>query len=674
MRVWIELRWPIGPFDAKCAADAEDDCNVFTSPNMNWVPEFPRISGQEIVTREDGLWGPQEYTRWPQVYNNRCIHHACIPTEQSPYAPGYQVYEGLGFDPWDQSKGCGVADFGQLRSPVMTELAEMAVRVLAGYDKAEAAARKRNEKAFYSDAGVDRRLGGTLGILLRNAVDRLMALPCTKQHAMVTARMAHRLMLELAGLTVYYEVVSVRFSSNHTTPAPLLNVLGAFVRNDAAAQLFHRLGLPCWHIRPWSTHIKIHKIVRPRRWDSILSHVPASPRIPKSWYDPDGTHQDPAGWTHSSVIFVSNMLASSALPRLQVAQPPAHKSSKRGTRSQGRKSGTKASNSGPHPATELQLPPPDLVRVSPNWVAALSQASPLLFPPPVASEYYFPPPFVILNSKTKQSRYIHNYARVRQFCQARLVDSSINGTPLRVADWRHVLYGDYRLDEPSDAIRGSIARASEGDTLSQAQTHSYLYERTQAVRRLFAKGGGLTSYNESDVSLYRGFEVNLDLAKNPGHLLALMIWELYETNWRCELRALDTRLAGRSDDAFRHWEREQRIAQVWLSKEYESGFSVVDVSTPSFCWTPAGEDGWEKRRGNLQALLSVMCSWPNVPETVRSNASTIGGCDDVELFKSVDACALKYYVNTFATQFHRLPCPPVLLLQHPRVAQTAHPV
>ncbi|KAH9914250.1 uncharacterized protein B0H18DRAFT_1125770 [Fomitopsis serialis] len=659
---------------------------------MTWIPEFPRISGREIVTFSDGLWGPQEYTRWPQLYNERCVHHACIPTRDSEYAPGSQVYDGLGYDPWEESKTCGVLGFGYLKREVLNELYSIAVAVISRYEQAEMAARRRDPATFTASSGVDGRLGAMLCLLLRNAVDRLRALPCTEQHALVTARMAHRLVLELSGLTVYFTVLVSRIANTHNRVHPVLRVLGAFVRNDAAAQFFHRIGLPYWYIRPWTANLCIRKVVKPRAWNTELKDEPAWPRIPKSWYDPDGTHQDLARWTQPSVLFVSNLLCSSALPRLQVvarpdgteseakrfkgndstpamlsgskAPPQTRNAKKRGKRT--RKGRGPEKTPDPHPATTFKAPPAELVTLSPNWTAALSELSPLPFPPRVAVEYYFPPPFLIFQATTQKTRYLHNFARICEYCRHRLVDSTISGTPLRIADWRHALYGDYRLDEPDAKNKTGSEDGSPGnETTSEVPKHDYLYERLQCVRRLFAKGGSLLSYNEADVSWFRGMKVNLDTAKTNNMFLAMVVWELYETNWRCELRALDNLLVDHSDDAFRKWEREQRVARVWQSSVHQTAFSVIDVSSPTFRWTPTCEEGWQSRRGNLQALLMVMSAWPQIPEVLRANAATIGECDDAGHFNGVEATALKFYVKTFASKFYRLPCPPVQLASLP---------
>ncbi|KAH9829316.1 uncharacterized protein C8Q71DRAFT_718459 [Rhodofomes roseus] len=676
----------MSPFDARCAADAQDGRNVFTTPTENHIPEFPRIHGQEIVTYEDGLWGPQEYTRWPQMYNEACIHHACIPRYGSDDSPGIQVYEGFGFQPWEESPTHPVTGFGFLKKMILDELSTTATRVIRRFEQALYDARAREVSTTHRSSAQE-RLGKTLCVLLRNALDRLRLLPTTQAHALVTGRMAHRLILELSGLTVYYNVVAPRMANVSPLGHMVLKVLGAFVRNASTAQLFHRIGLPYWYIQPWSPALIIQKVVQTRPWSRELSATPASPRIPKSWYDPDGTHQDPGRWTHPTVVFVCNLVCSSSLPELRsvirsegaereakrfkgddasrpllssTAKPDStqRNAKKRGTRSRGARAGAKARD--PHPSTTFDPAPSDLVEVSPNWHAALSRVSPLPSPPPVASVYFLPPPFLILNASTHRARYIHNYTRIRLFCKQRLVDGAINGSPLRIVDWRHALYGDYRLDVHDDVH----ATSASGSTSAQVQgdrTRSVQYDRAQAVRELFAKCGGLASYDETGVWKYRGLQVNVDMAKADDHLRALVVWELFEMNWRCELRALDDRLVGQREDAFRRWERDQVIANVWRTGEVESAHSALDASSPTFVWTPAGKHDWKNRRANLRHFLHIVSAWPKAPEFLRTNTSTILDCEDEWLFNQVESCAIHFYVDSFVGQFHRLPSPPVQL-------------
>ena len=46
---------------------------------MTYIPEFPEIQDGIIFLRADGFYGPQEFTRWPQIYTHSLSHYAVIP-------------------------------------------------------------------------------------------------------------------------------------------------------------------------------------------------------------------------------------------------------------------------------------------------------------------------------------------------------------------------------------------------------------------------------------------------------------------------------------------------------------------------------------------------------------------------------------------------------------------
>ncbi|KAH9919677.1 uncharacterized protein B0H18DRAFT_1122324 [Fomitopsis serialis] len=630
-----EWRHPICPFDGRCAADADDHCNIITTPFLHWVPEFPRIAGREVVTYEDGLWvlrntrvGPSSSTRRPFI------------TRASP-RPVLVVW-GPGF--------------GFLKPELLDELFRIACDVLRRYDVAAGSA--STNVASVEHTAPDLTLGRMLGLLLRNAVDRLRQVPTTERHALVTGRLAHRIILELSGLTVYYIVVVGRMHDLRCW-SPLF-----------------RLGIPFWFIQPWREGLSIREVVSFRSWARELNDQPASPRIPKSWYDPDGTHQDPARWTHASLVYVCNTLCSSSLPQLQMivrpeaaereakrakrdddtplfppaqsclpsAPIPKHNPKKRGKRSRGTRAGPKAVVSS-HPATHFKPPPSDVAVIPPNWRAALVAASPLTFPP------------------LHKPRYIHNFVRIRDFLSHRLVDAHVSGAPLRISEWRHVLYGDYPVVEPRATPPARAPEGSKESTTDSAPRNGLQIlraERRAAVGALCGKIGGLLPYDEAAVVQYRGMAVDMVAASLKRDVLRWITWELYEVNWRCELRALDRCLVDHSQDAFLKWEREQLIADVWRGPTIQSGFSAVVVADSFPCWTPAGEAHWRERRTNLRAFVSLMSVWPDFPLSLRGTMTDIANCENTYEFSQTEAAAIRFYVTTFTARFHRLPCPPVI--------------
>lgn len=52
---------------------------MISSPNSDWIPDYPIAGPDGIRVYDDGLLGGQEFTRWPQLHVPGNIHHALIP-------------------------------------------------------------------------------------------------------------------------------------------------------------------------------------------------------------------------------------------------------------------------------------------------------------------------------------------------------------------------------------------------------------------------------------------------------------------------------------------------------------------------------------------------------------------------------------------------------------------
>ncbi|KAH9837263.1 uncharacterized protein C8Q71DRAFT_707525 [Rhodofomes roseus] len=667
-------------FDAVAAADPEDHVNVITSPTQTWIPEPPIITYREITTYRDGWWGPQEYTRWPQMFNESVFHHACIPLRGSRDAPGDSVYNPLPDRLFVDSARlnpleCETPGFGRMDGALLSELRKQAISAIDKYRTAEVLTQVRNQK-------VDFTLGKMLQILLRNAVDRLEYLPATETHVLVTARMAHRLILEICGLSIYYTVVVPRLGN----PDPdvihaLLRVRGAFVRNGATAQLLYRLGIPFWFMQRYRPDIHVQRVVRLKPWTDELDSEPVGMRVPKSWYDADGTNQDPARWVHPSLSFVCSRLCSTRLPCLQHvpvsdAAPDAKRQKgvsglatqqattkanvsskpKRVRRGSKKHAGPAAQRANtwprpPHAAFTYQPPPVDILADTPNWRSALQAVSPLPHPPPQAAVYYFPPPFLFINSTEKLGRYVHNYTRIRMFCRQRLLEPHFDGRPLKMSEWRHALYGDYKLDEPS-------TDGSDGPVVTDKAR--LRHEHKEAIRGLFAKSAGLVSYSADMVTDFQRDRITAATAASDRGLAREVIWEVNEMNWRCELRALDALLVDAGRSGWLQWEREQVVCEVWRETAIESAYSALFCFPRStFRWTPVTEVGWRERARNLYAFIRVMSRWPDFPSALRDRLHPPEDHDSPEQFDRLEKIATQYYVSMFVKHYHRLPCVPL---------------
>lgn len=114
---------------------------------------------------------------------------------------------------------------------------------------------------------LDGCLGAGLQMLLCNAVNWLMYMPCTQTHILVTCCMAHRLILEMYCLSIYYSIIiDCHHNLNPTNKYPQMFVGGAFVCNAATTQQLHYLGILFWFLQQYQPDIVIKNVVHPTPW------------------------------------------------------------------------------------------------------------------------------------------------------------------------------------------------------------------------------------------------------------------------------------------------------------------------------------------------------------------------------------------------------------------------
>ncbi|GBE77708.1 hypothetical protein SCP_0105900 [Sparassis crispa] len=269
--------------------------------------------------------------------------------------------------------------------------------------------------------------------------------------------------------------------------------------------------------------------------------------------------------------------------------------------------------------------------VSPAWSEVLAAVSPLPAPVKVAT-YFFPLPFLFSGDGDKIRQYLHSYVHIRGFCHQRLLDLTIGRLPLKIAEWRDGLWGDYGLDErlegpavdSTNSVDGGAMSASIVRTTSTSLEHvgakvNEKHERQQNIRQLFAHSGLMSSYDET-VMPHWGFDLVSLAQAETFH--AHILWEVHETNWRCELVALDVKLSSSASWGSlqrSHWERQAQVAKVWDSSLFSSAFSVAPAwkqDAAMFCWVPADKEGWEKCWPNLSSFIALAARWPNLPEVL----------------------------------------------------------
>lgn len=289
------------------------------------------------------------------------------------------------------------------------------------------------------------------------------------------------------------------------------------------------------------------------------------------------------------------------------------------------------------------------------WATALAKASPVP-QPRTPAKYYFPPPWLLESldgydsnpNSEKTARFHHQWVTIRTFCRTRLFPGCFTrGGPLTGGEWRHALWGNYDVDD-------GVARP-------EAKLPKHLVELKTALRELFGGVALFPSYDPSAKPAYGETAVtNMDAQEN--HVLRQhLLYDLHETNWRCELLALDAVMMGideQKSQPLQRWIREFFVSRVWGQGTSGLDFMPSAGQASANNWALPPEDGWEACRRHLQRFLEVLSSWPGCVTEVRSAAKELETYDAVE-YTRVMTAAVEFYVSTFVAEYNRLPVPPV---------------
>ncbi|KAI1788282.1 hypothetical protein LXA43DRAFT_974922 [Ganoderma leucocontextum] len=656
---------------------------VVTTPNATWIPEFA-VAHSEIDTFADGRWGRHEYSRWPQQFARDVFHIHCIPTKPRPKGPRKILWHTLSPADW-KPDDCGVPGLGFLDKQLQMELVNEANDTVSRFHECL----DGNAHKGWDD------LGCFLVTCLYQTMDRLRAIPALPGVIVSLAAHVQRLTLELSGLIEWLKVVFVRVKRTHDCSLLVLDVLGAYTGDPSVAQMLHCAGIPVWLQHQCNTRLEIYKVITATDIPSDFSHVPSYPRLVLANRDLSGALNMPGEWQRAMAAVVRRQLCESQLPELLQREqdgtlPPAKRlregviwvgsdSSSLGAAKpvfltqDSRKVKTlkhdlppassvssSSSNSGPSNPGATTKKPHALdsgdakgfavipsrqyytshhLPISSAWKSALSA---------VSVKYYFAPPW-LLDVLDGFDVFLEKRVRIRTFCRVRLFDSTVAGRPLTIAEWRDALWGDYTINEGADNAPGPSAGRPKIRHDLQAN-----------VRRLFVHGGALPSYHVDARPQFGNDLVTLDMARSDSAVHRAIVWDAHETNWRCELLALDALMVGSNQwSTLNRWMRESLVSQVWGSGT--SGIDVVpspEHQQHAFCWAEPSQHGWEDCRKHLKAFVEVLGRWEGLPSELRGADQRVMVCNADEYARILEA-AVSFYVHMFVAKYERLPVPPM---------------
>ncbi|KAI0645257.1 hypothetical protein C8Q79DRAFT_1055353 [Trametes meyenii] len=308
--------------------------------------------------------------------------------------------------------------------------------------------------------------------------------------------------------------------------------------------------------------------------------------------------------------------------------------------------------------------PSAFVALPPAWINALEDIG-IVRQPSTSTLYFYPPPFLLdtISSNSppplipvaprideKIERYLHNFTRIRQFCRMRLLDGTIDGRPMSIADWRTALWGDYEVKEEP--------KMKEDTPAADQRLVKKRYREKNLVASIFA--GPFGSYKANDVGYVGDLKVTVDVATSDLRLRMLLLWESHEINFRCELIALDRALVPRKEwSVLQLWERDTNISRVWGKASGVVGIlPTIPEDLSTFHWRSSEDPLWPQAVPALKALTALMTRWPGCPNVLFQLPHDPEEEWDSALFNLAQQEATKFYIHQFVEQYHRLPIVP----------------
>lgn len=462
---------------------------MVSTPNMAYVPEFPAVHSDGFFIREDGTWGPHEYSIWPQMFSSYNIHHACIPLCPLLYdVAGISDKNSLGYcsliwsefpkSDWNQLGENNSSDTtlhtGQFNDSVKNALKQ---EFLLCCERA----RSRYKSSEFKEDG-DMKLVETLVRMGEKVLERVESTPEPYYGSLGSARELQRLTLELLGFINLCDTVRPRIRNPTFKATTVLPYRGSFTNTPDILQDLYRVGIPVWYVRDKSSigpTTKIFSVAQPvpvtlalkigrpslRGQPLFLGDIPAGQidlRAPNGQMLSDTAMTDlihsmrcysraaldvrklwpplhqtisPSSSTHgpqchSGMGPPPTTAPASSSKRPLVAANSATGSdrpTKRGKAAHGTVSGA--------PSGSLVFSIPDglvpgtrdVPPISKYWFRAITNAGVLVKKRPNdPAMYHHPPPFLFDPHDTERlARYLHNYVRIECFLRQRMKEGSM---------------------------------------------------------------------------------------------------------------------------------------------------------------------------------------------------------------------------------------------------------
>ncbi|KAJ7023234.1 hypothetical protein C8F04DRAFT_1271661 [Mycena alexandri] len=488
----------LGPLDGRVAAHFEmGNTLYFVTTNTLYVPRLPEVDPKQIVVRRDMRFGPDDPVLWPRLYSDKFCHLPAIPKTPTDAENSLSL---MWWNPDPDNFVCPASGrtltrgLGRLRFDWYAKLAALTNVLLSEHD--------RYLKSLPTDnLAKPPLLLAQLVKRLRLSLERLR-IPLTFIRMVVGVTTVQWEYLELTGLLRYMTKYRPRLdgiadpAADTTSPN---NCIGCFTDNPRITQIFWKVRLPCWLIRPLQAFAdeRILKMVVPFAARTFLEMKPAA-----------GFEPVPATDCLDERLALLHHCTENTPWYRNPFQAAAHRSPYAGSQPQSKARGsnvnTKVGGSNINHDKFVAFDSPEMPTMIPPWSSALAAVDRRQHPScgmDLPQLYVMPEP-ALLASPDDELR-------------------------------RRVLYHHYELLR--DALMFRLAKITK-----QGKAGSRVRARSASLEDLMRPAldtCGINDLTGLPVSPDAIPPLNLNKAKE-------ILWELAEINFRYELLALDARASG----------------------------------------------------------------------------------------------------------------------------------
>ncbi|KAG1874422.1 hypothetical protein F4604DRAFT_1925300 [Suillus subluteus] len=603
---------------------------VITTPNMDWVPELHNDDIEELTARADGRFGAADCFQWPQMYCKEFECAVCIPRKDTssidlqfawftPTTADFAIQPGTAFA------------VGTLHSHIVDGKKDIVTNMLAS---------------------------------LKHDINVLRRHPLMYRDIIIFVAQAQRSFLDIIAFMDYVEIVQPRLTSGWSSWGPLegnSRWMGCFTTDSKICDIYLNAGVPVWLVRTEvyiSPQMNIIKPVVLTFPDDLTKNVYCEGNIMRPF---PLLYRGPGGFNrhfHTRRAYTGTFAVNpgAPLPSTLPQNPASGKAPSQGQKNKKARKITSSQLMKPKDSKIADAQPnrdkwEDLCRPeNPEaigfWTSTFQKANKdknRVKKGLVDQGYRFPEPALLItpSSPERKKLFVANWLAARPLWISRVDHNPPERFPLPQL-WRDFLNSS-PSGEPSTIASSSSAGPTAAATRKQAATQIFGEDLRDAQGTTWAIGENVQWHNMT-ISI-------ISLCDPPSHLMRLILWELYELNFRYELLALDRVMARAS------WEESQHNRRDLLYSIFpeEGGFVMWSSSLPdddSGLWGRRIIDAFPYV-DNFRKLLSC---WEDSPP--RLNAPLDASAFDATTYFQVMQQACDFYVQCFFDHFGRPPVVP----------------